>query len=60
MGFFDGLKSDWAFAAGIFRAMRLVTPMARNRTRTFPDALEDLARRYGGEICECAAAWSPR
>ena len=47
MGLVDHLRRDFAFARGIFKAMRLVTPMARRRTRTFPDAAEDLARRYG-------------
>jgi fatty-acyl-CoA synthase len=47
MGFVERIRKDYAFARGIFKAMRLVTPMARRKTRTFPDAAEDLARRYG-------------
>ena len=34
-------------SAASFGALRVVTPMARNRTRTFPDAAEDLATKYG-------------
>ena len=47
MGFFENLRKDWLFAHGVFKALRRVTPMARQRDRTFADALEDLARRYG-------------
>ena len=43
----DNLKKDWAFVRGIYKALRLVTPMARHKDRTFPDAAEELARRYG-------------
>jgi fatty-acyl-CoA synthase len=47
MGFIANLRNDLAFARGIFRALRRVTPMARNKTRTFPDVAEELAARYG-------------
>jgi fatty-acyl-CoA synthase len=47
MGVIDNLRSDWRFVRGVFGALRVVTPMARNRTRTFSDAAEDLARKYG-------------
>jgi fatty-acyl-CoA synthase len=46
MGFLDNLRSDWRFVRGVFGALRVVTPMARNRTRTFSDAAEDLAKKY--------------
>ena len=41
------IKKDLAFLRGILRALRLVTPMARNKSRTFPDVAEELAIRYG-------------
>ncbi len=47
MGFLHDLHQDWRFVRGVYRALRVVTPMARKRTRTYPDAVEDLARRYG-------------
>ena len=47
MGFFANLRKDWLFVVGVYRALRIVTPMARHRDRTFPDTAEDLARRYG-------------
>lgn len=46
MGFIGNLGRDWLFVRGVFGALRVVTPMARNRTRTFSDAAEDLAKRY--------------
>jgi fatty-acyl-CoA synthase len=48
MGFTENLRKDWLFVRGVYRALRVVTPMARNKTRTFPDAFEDLARRHAG------------
>ena len=47
MSFFGNLGRDWLFVRGVFDALRVVTPMARNRTRTFCDAAEDLARKHG-------------
>ncbi|WP_421725675.1 long-chain-acyl-CoA synthetase [Bauldia sp.] len=47
MGFFDNLRKDWLFVSGVFKALRVVTPMARKRNRGFPDAVEALARRFG-------------
>ncbi|HET7714713.1 MAG TPA: long-chain-acyl-CoA synthetase [Bauldia sp.] len=47
MGFIDNLGRDWLFIRGVVSALRVVTPMARNKTRTFSDAAEDLARQYG-------------
>jgi fatty-acyl-CoA synthase len=47
MRFLDNLKKDWLFLRGIVTALRTVTPMARQRTRTFPDVAEELAARYG-------------
>ena len=47
MGVSHNLLCDWRFVRGVFRALRAVTPMARKRTFTFPDAVEDLARIHG-------------
>ncbi|SDB25472.1 long-chain-acyl-CoA synthetase [Bauldia litoralis] len=47
MSFLDNLRKDWVFAHGVFKALRRVTPMARHRNRTFADAMEDLAERFG-------------
>ncbi len=47
MGLVQRIREDYAFARGIFKALRLVTPMARHRTHVFPDAVEELASRYG-------------
>lgn len=46
MGFGENLGKDWLFIRGVYRALRVVTPMARNKSRTFCDAAEDLASRY--------------
>ncbi|MCB1501254.1 MAG: long-chain-acyl-CoA synthetase [Bauldia sp.] len=47
MGVIEDLSRDWKFLRGVYAALRVVTPAARNKSRTFLDALEDLARRYG-------------
>ena len=47
MGLFKNIHNDFAYVRGILRALLRVTPMARNKTRTFSDAAEDLAKRYG-------------
>src|SRR6476620_659747 len=47
MGFLNNIRNDLAFARGIWRTLRRVIPMARNRTRTFPDFVEELAAKYG-------------
>jgi fatty-acyl-CoA synthase len=47
MEFINNLVRDWQFVRGVFRALRVVTPMARNKKRTYSDAAEDLARRFG-------------
>ena len=41
------IKKDLAFLRGVFGALRVVTPMARNKTRTFSDVAEDLAKKFG-------------
>jgi fatty-acyl-CoA synthase len=48
MGVIHNFGQDLLFVRGVYRALRVVTPMARHRTRTYPDAVEDLARRHGG------------
>jgi fatty-acyl-CoA synthase len=47
MGVIHNLGQDLRYVRGVYRALRVVTPMARRRTRTFPDAVEDLARLHG-------------
>lgn len=47
MGVIHNLGQDWRYLRGVYRALRVVTPMARHRTRTFPGAVETLARQYG-------------
>ena len=47
MGVIHNFGQDLRFVRGVYRALRVVTPMARHRTRTYPDAVEDLARRHG-------------
>lgn len=47
MGVLDNLRKDWLFVSGVFKALRVVTPMARKRNRGFPDAIDDLAVKFG-------------
>ena len=43
----EHIRNDLRYVRGIFRVLRKITPMARNRTRTYPVFAEELARRYG-------------
>ena len=47
MGIIDNLRRDWLFLRGVYGALRVVTPMARHKARTFSDAAEDLAKKFG-------------
>src|SRR5579871_2636921 len=47
MRFFKRLRSDLAFLRGVWRVIRLTSPIARNPTRIFPLLIDDLAARYG-------------
>jgi fatty-acyl-CoA synthase len=47
MAFTERLRNDYLFASGIAKTLMRVIPVARNKTRTFSDVAEDLARRYG-------------
>jgi fatty-acyl-CoA synthase len=47
MSVIGNLGKDWQFVRGVYGALRVVTPMARNRTRTFCDAAGELALRHG-------------
>src|ERR1700756_4343514 len=46
MNVFDRLRDDARFAAGVWRALRHTTPIARNPTRVFPLLMAELAARY--------------
>jgi fatty-acyl-CoA synthase len=50
MGLLHNIRDDLAYVRGIYRALRLVTPMARDKTRTFPVVAEELARRHGDRV----------
>ena len=47
MGLATHIKNDLKFLTGVAGALRRVVPMARHKTRTFPDVAEELARRFG-------------
>jgi len=47
MGWLADLGDDLTFTRSMIRVLRKVTPMARRRSRTFPDVAEELAARYG-------------
>ncbi len=47
MGVIHNLGQDWRFVRGVYRALRIVVPMARRPNRTYADAVEDLARQFG-------------
>jgi fatty-acyl-CoA synthase len=47
MRFFKRLRSDLTFLRGVWRVIRLTSPIARNPTRVFPLLVDDLAARHG-------------
>ena len=55
MGLFDRLRSEATYAAGALRILRRVTPIARNRTRTFSDVFDELAARHGDRVALLSA-----
>jgi fatty-acyl-CoA synthase len=50
MGIFERIGKDFLFLRGIGTALVRVTPMARRRTRTFPDVADELAERFAGRV----------
>src|ERR1700675_1189770 len=47
MGFVQNIKDDGIFMRGAMRALRMTTPIAKNRTRVFPIVIEELAEKFG-------------
>lgn len=50
MSAIDRLRSEWAYLTGAVRMLRRVTPVAKNKTRIWPDVAEELAERFGGRM----------
>lgn len=50
MGLIERLRSEYLYATGALRILGRVTPITKNRTRTFPDVLDDLAVRYADNV----------
>jgi fatty-acyl-CoA synthase len=48
--FFKRLLGDIAFLRGVWRVIRLTSPIARNPTRIFPLLVDDLAARHGDKL----------
>ena len=46
MGIIERIRKDILFVVGVGTAVLRVTRMAKRRTRTFPDVVEDLANRF--------------
>jgi fatty-acyl-CoA synthase len=47
MGLVDRVKSEYAYLTGALRTLKRVTPIAKARDRVWPDAVADLAARWG-------------
>ncbi len=47
MSWLGRVRSDLLFTAGIGRTLRRVVPLARNRSRVWPDVARELAAKYG-------------
>jgi fatty-acyl-CoA synthase len=48
--FFKRLLGDITFLRGVWRVIRLTSPIARNPTRIFPLLIDDLAARHGDKL----------
>ena len=48
--FLKRLLGDITFLRGVWRVIRLTSPIARNPTRTFPQLVDDLAERHGDKV----------
>src|SRR6266853_114375 len=48
--FFKRLQADLTFLRGVWRVIRLTSPIARNPTRIFPLLVDDLAARHGDRL----------
>jgi len=47
MGLFGRIRSEVAYLKGALSALREVTPIAENKSRTLPDRVEEWAERFG-------------
>ena len=47
MSFIEQIKDDVVFLRGALRALKMSTPIAKNPTRIFPVAIEELAEKFG-------------
>ena len=47
MALFERITSEYAYLTGAIRALKRTTPIAKNRTRVYPDVVADLALRFG-------------
>jgi fatty-acyl-CoA synthase len=47
MEIFERIKADYICLRGALRALKMTTPIGKNPTRIFPDAIHDLAEKYG-------------
>lgn len=50
MGLWDRMQSELAYLGGAVRALRRVTSIAKAKTRTLPDVMDELAETYGDRV----------
>lgn len=50
MNLLQRLKSEWIYLRGALRILRSLKPVMQNRTRTFPDLLDELAEKFGPRV----------
>ncbi|MEJ8570266.1 long-chain-acyl-CoA synthetase [Microbaculum marinum] len=50
MPLLERLRSEYIYLTGSIRILGKVSPIVKNRTRTFPDVLDDLADRYADNV----------
>jgi len=56
MGLIDRIVSEAVYLNAAFRMLRRVTPVARRKDHTFPDAIAEWAERYGSRVALTSAA----
>lgn len=50
MPLIERLRSEYLYAMGALRILGRVSPIIKNRTRTFPDVLDELAERFADNV----------
>ena len=50
MGFIERIGSDYAYLTGVFRVLSMISKVAKNPERTYPQVVRNLAATYGDRV----------